>query len=380
VTFEPTETQRAVRETARAFAREQIAPAAKQLSDEERFPVELLREAAQLGLMGVNLPERYGGAEAGAVALALALMEIAEADAAFTVAVSVTNMVAEVINAFGTEAQKSTYLPPLTSGEALCGAFALSEAESASDAAAMHMVARRGAGQYRLDGAKQWISHGDHAGILIVWARTELAQSGARGISAFVVEKGTQGLTAGPREDKMGLRSSTTVPLRFEDCAIPEENLLGPEGEGFKLAMMALDGGRIGIASQAVGVARAAMKASVQYAKERTAFGRPIGEYEGLRWFLADMATQIRAAELMALRAARLKEEGQAFACEASMAKLFASEMAQRTCDKAVQIHGGYGYVDAFPVERYFRDARVQTIYEGTSEIQRLLIARELLK
>ena len=378
--FEPTDVQVAVRDTARKFATEKIAPIAKQLSDEERFPKELMVELAALGLLGVNLPEQYGGAEAGAVAYALAMMEIAAADASLSVAVAVTNMVGELINGFGTDAQKSRYLPRLTSGEAICGAFALSETQSASDAAGMKTFAEKRGDTYVLNGAKQWISHGEHSGVLIVWAKTDREAKGARGISAFIVEGGAKGMSFGPHEDKMGLRSSNTVPIHFEDCVIPAANLLGKEGEGFKLAMVALDGGRIGIGSQACGVARAALEASAKYAKERQAFGHPIGDYQAIRWFLADMATQLRAAEHLTLRAAFLKQEKRPFTREASMAKLFASEMSQRVCDKAVQIHGGYGYIDEFPVERYFRDARVQTIYEGTSEIQRMVIARDLLR
>lgn len=380
MSFELAGAQRAIRDEARAFGRERLAPAAKRLADEERFPVDLLREAAQRKLMGVNIPARYGGAEAGSLALSLALMEIAEADAAFAVAVSVTNMVAEVLCAFGTDEQRARFLPALVSGEALCGAFALSEAESASDAAAMRTAADRRGGRWVINGAKQWISHGGYAGLIVVWARSDRAQKGARGISAFAVERGTPGLTAGRPEEKMGLRSSATVPLTFEECSVPPENLLGKEGEGFKLAMMALDGGRIGIASQAVGVGRAALSAARRRLLEREGAGEPSAELEALRFSLADMATQLKAAELMAYRAAHLKESGRPFTREASMAKLYASEMAQRACDRALQIHGPFGGTDAYPVERYFRDARVQTLYEGTSEIQRLVIARDLLK
>jgi alkylation response protein AidB-like acyl-CoA dehydrogenase len=378
--FDLSDVQAAVRDTARTFAQGKVAPQAARLSKEERFPVALLRECAALGLLGVNLPERYGGADAGVVAYSLMMTELSAADCSLSVAVSVTNMVGELIDAFGTEAQKKKYLPRLLSGEAVCGAFALSETQSASDAAAMRTVAERRQDRYVLSGSKQWISNGSYAGVLIVWARTDREARGAKGISTFIVEGGQPGMTAGPPEDKMGLRSSNTVPLHFEGCEIPAENLLGREGEGFKLAMMALDGGRIGIGSQACGVSRAALEASVRYARERRAFGHPIAELEAIRFFVADMATQLEAAELLTLRAAWLKEERRPFTREASMAKVFASEMAQRVCDKAVQIHGGYGYIDEFPVERYFRDARVQTLYEGTSEIQRLVIARDLLR
>ena len=242
----------------------------------------------------------------------------------------------------------------------------------------MRTTAVRRGGQWILNGSKQWITSGAYAGVMVVWAQT--GGAGGEGISAFIVEGGTPGLHVGKHEDKMGLRSSNTVSLTFEDCAIPEENLLGKEGDGFKLAMIALDGGRIGIASQACGVARAALEASVKYSKDRKAFGQAIGEFQGLRFMMANMATELQAAELLTFRAAYLKDEGKPFTREASMAKLYASEMSNRAVDKAVQIHGGYGYIDEFPVERYFRDARVQTIYEGTSEVQRLVIARETFK
>jgi len=376
--FEPNETQQAVRKLAKDFARDRLAPIANTLAREHRFPADLVRECAGLGLLGINVPATYGGAEAGAVACALVVNEIAKVDAAFTVTLAVTNMVAEVIAKFGTDAQKEKYLPRITSGEALCAAFGLSESDSASDAGAMRTRAERRGDKWVLNGSKEWISHGNHAGVFIVWARTNAAKD-AKGVSAFIVEGGTKGLTAGPPADKMGLRASPTVGLTFEDCEIPAENLIGQEGGGFKLAMMALDGGRINIAAQASGVARAALRASADYAKQREAFGEAIFEFEAIKFFLADMATQIEAAELMMLHAAWLKEQGRKFTREASMAKLLASETSQKVCDKAVQIHGGYGYVDSFPVERLFRDARVQTIYEGTSEIQRLVIARGVL-
>lgn len=229
-----------------------------------------------------------------------------------------------------------------------------------------------------LNGSKQWITSGAYAGVMVVWARTSPA--GNKGLSCFIVEGGTKGLIIGKHEDKMGLRSSNTVSLTFEDCEVPAENLLGAEGQGFKLAMVALDGGRIGIAAQACGVGRAALEATVAYVKDRQAFGQPIGEFQGPRFMLADMQTQLEAAELLTLRAASMKEKGQPFSREASMAKLFASEMSNKVADKAVQLHGGYGYIDEFPVERFFRDARVQTIYEGTSEVQRMVIARESFK
>ncbi|HEY1906045.1 MAG TPA: acyl-CoA dehydrogenase family protein [Myxococcaceae bacterium] len=373
-----TETQALVRNTARTFARERVAPGARDRDRSGQFPAELLAEMAELGLLGVNVPSAYGGAEAGATSYALAMMEIAEACASTAVAMAVTNMCAELITAFGTEEQKQRHVTRLTSGKAVAGAFALSEAQAGSDASALETRAERTRDGWVLNGSKQWITSGDRAGVMVVWARS--GGPGAGGLSAFIVEGGTKGLVAGRHEDKMGLRGSTTVPLQFEDCRLPADALLGPEGQGFKLAMMALDGGRIGIASQACGVARAALGASVRYTRERKAFGKSVSDFQAVRFMLANIQTELAAAELMTLRAAELKESGRPFTREASMAKVFASEMANRAADKAVQLHGGYGYIDEFPVERYLRDARVQTIYEGTSEIQRLVIARELLK
>ncbi|WNG37065.1 acyl-CoA dehydrogenase [Archangium minus] len=376
--LELTETQTLIRDTARKFARERVAPQARRFDKEEIFPTELFKELASLGLMGVNIPSQYGGAEAGVVSYSLAMMEMAAACASTSVAMAVTNMCAELIQKFGTEAQRQKYVTRITSGEAVVGSFALSEPHAGSDPRAMRTTAVRRGDKWVLNGSKQWITSGAYAGVMVVWALT--GGQGSKGISAFIVEGGTKGLIVGKHEDKMGLRSSNTVSLTFEDMEIPAENLLGKEGDGFKLAMIALDGGRIGIASQACGVARAALEASIRYAKDRKAFGQPIGEFQGLRFMLANMATELQAAELLTYRAAFLKDEGQPFTREASMAKLYASEMSNRAVDKAVQIHGGYGYIDEFPVERYFRDARVQTIYEGTSEVQRLVIARETFK
>jgi alkylation response protein AidB-like acyl-CoA dehydrogenase len=376
--LELTETQALVRNTARSFARERVAPGARDRDRNETFPVELLREMAELGLLGVNVPALYGGAEAGAVSYALAMMEVAEACASTAVAMAVTNMCAELICAFGTDKQKQRHVTRLVSGAAVAGAFALSEPQAGSDASALETRAERTRDGWVLNGSKQWITSGDRAGVMVVWARS--GGSGAGGLSAFIVEGGTKGLAVGRHEDKMGLRGSTTVPLQFEDCRLPANALLGPEGQGFKLAMVALDGGRIGIASQACGVARAALAATVRYTRERKAFGKSVSDFQAVRFMLANIQTELAAAELMTLRAADLKQSGRPFTREASMAKVFASEMANRAADKAVQLHGGYGYIDEFPVERYMRDARVQTIYEGTSEIQRLVIARELLK
>ncbi len=375
--FELTDVQIAVREVARQFAQRRLAPAARQADREGKFPAVFLKEMAGLGLMGVNVPEALGGAEAGAVAYALAMMEISGACASTSVAMGVTNMVAETICRFGSDEQKKRYVPELTSGRFEAASFALSEPQCGSDPAAMRTNARRDCKYWILNGEKQWITSGDHAGVMVVWARS--GKAGADGISAFLVEGGTRGLSIGKHEEKMGLHASTTVSLAFSDCRIPASALLGKEGEGFRIAMAALDGGRIGIASQSVGIGRAALAASVRYANERQAFGHPIADFQAIKFQIADMATELDAAELLALRAASLKEAGRRFTREGSMAKVFASEAVNRVVSKAAQIHGGYGYIDEFPVERYFRDARVTTIYEGTSEIQRIVIARSIL-
>ncbi len=376
--FELSETQLQVRDVARKFARDVVAPRARQTDREETFPADVYRQMGELGLLGVNVPAEYGGAEAGVVSYSLAMIEMSAACASTSVGMAVTNMVAELIVQFGTDAQKKKYVPRITSGEAIAGAFALSEPHAGSDPGAGRTTAVKKGDNWVLNGTKQWITSGAYAGVIIVWART--SSDGNKGLSCFIVEGGAQGLIVGRAEDKMGLRGSNTVQLTFENCEIPGDQLLGRQGDGFKLAMVALDGGRVGIASQACGVGRAAVEASVKYVKERQAFGKAIGEFQALRFMLADMTTQQQTAELLTLRAATMKEKKVPFTREASMAKLFASEMSNRVCDKAVQLHGGYGYIDEFPVERYLRDARVQTIYEGTSEIQRIVIAREVIK
>jgi acyl-CoA dehydrogenase len=376
--FDLTDSQALVRDTARSYAQKTLAPAAAGIDREGRFPVEQLKDLAGLGMMGVNVPEEYGGAAAGAVAYALAMMEIAQACASTAVAMAVNNLVAETIFRFGSEEQKRRYLPEITSGRFVSASFGLSEPHSGSDAGALRTTARRDGNEYVLNGSKQWITSGDRAGVIIVWART--GEPGTRGISCFLVEGGTKGLHVGRHEEKMGLRGSSTVSLSFEDLRVPAAAMLGPEGKGFSIALAALDSGRVGIACQAVGIGTAALESAVRYAKERHAFGQPIGSYQAIRFVLADVATELDAARLLALRAAALKEAGKPFAREGSMAKVFASEKANKAADVAVQVHGGYGYIDEFPAERHYRDARVMTIYEGTSEIQRMVIARNLLK
>jgi alkylation response protein AidB-like acyl-CoA dehydrogenase len=372
-----TETQQLIVRTARDYVERAVRPVAAELDREERFPKEILKELADLGLMGVNIPAALGGAEAGVVAYSLAMMEVARGCASTAVTMSVTNMVAEVIATFGTPEQRETYVPRLTSGEYVAGAFALSEPEAGSDPGSMRTTAERTEQGWVLRGQKQWITSGSYAGVFVVWART--GGAGTKGLSAFLVEGGTPGLKPGKHEDKLGLRASNTVPLTFDDCLIPASALLGVENQGFKIGMMALDGGRIGIASQAVGIATASLEEAAEYARERKQFGRPIGDYQAIQWMIADSKTELEAARLLTLRAASMKEAGVAFSREAAMAKLFASEAAGRICDRGVQIHGGYGYVRDFPAERHLRDVRVTRIYEGTSEIQRTVIARSSL-
>jgi alkylation response protein AidB-like acyl-CoA dehydrogenase len=377
VDLDLTETQELIVRTARDYAERVIRPVAAELDHESRFPREILKDLAELGLMGVNIRANLGGAEAGVTAYALAMMEIARACASTAVTMSVTNMVAEVIARFGSNEQSARYVPRITSGEYAAGAFALSEPEAGSDPGSMRTVAERTADGWVLNGQKQWITSGAYAGVLIVWART--GGPGTKGLSAFLVEGGTPGMKAGKPEDKLGIRASNTVPLTFEDCRVPADALLGGESGGFKIAMMALDGGRIGIASQAIGIATAALEEAAEYAKQRRQFGSPIGDYQAIKWMLADSRTELDAARLLTLRAAGLKESGRPFTREAAMAKLYASEAANRICYRCLQVHGGYGYVRDFAVERHYRDARVTTIYEGTSEIQRTVIARSEL-
>jgi alkylation response protein AidB-like acyl-CoA dehydrogenase len=378
VRFDLSEEQALVQKSAREVAERLLAPRARARDEQGTFPEEELAELARLGLLGVNVPAELGGAEAGAVAYALAMIEIARADASVAVAMAVTNMAAELICAWGTEAQRRQHVPRLVGGAYLCGSFALSEPQAGSDAASLRTVAEPlPGGGWRLRGEKLWITSGSHAGLFVIWARTG---PGSRGISAFLVEKGTPGLTPGKPEDKMGLRGSTTVALVLDDVEVGPEALLGREGEGFKIAMTALDGGRIGIGAQATGIATAALAQSRRYALERVQFGVPLAGHQAIQGMLADMATRLDAARLLVLGAAWRKEARLPFTRQASIAKLYASEQACKIADQAIQIHGGYGYTRELPVERYLRDARVTRIYEGTSEVQRIVIAREAMR
>jgi len=377
--FEPTEDQLLIQRTARDVAERVLAPRAAARDASGEFPRAELAELARLGLLGIAVPEQFGGAGAGAVAYSLAMQELARGDAAVAVATSVTNMVAELIATHGSPALAEAWVPRLVGGELVCGAFVLSEPDAGSDPVAMRTVATRTGAGWRLSGAKQWITSGDHAGCMVVWAVTE-PRAGHKGITAFVVPGTAPGLTVTRLEDKLGLRGSSTAQLVFDHVEVGDDSVLGSPGGGFALAMIALDGGRIGIASQAIGIARGALEAAIRYAGERQTFGQPIIKHQAIGGMLADAATWLDAATLMTLRAAYLKETRQLFSQQAAMAKLFATEHAWKICDIALQVHGGYGYVRDFPVERALRDVRVTRIYEGTSEIQRLVIARNLLR
>ena len=382
--FALTDEQEQVQALARDFAQRELAPLAAELDEEARFPVESFRKLGELGLLAVNVPAALGGSEMGVVALTVALSEVAGACASTAVGMSVTNMVGETITRFGTDDLTKRYVPRLASGELTTGAFCLSEPGSGSDAAALAATAGLDGDHYVLNGTKSWVTSGGYAGALIVMARTGGAEAGHRGISAFVVEPGFDGFSTGKPEDKCGLRASNTVSVILEDCRVPAANLLGEEGMGFAIAMTALDGGRITIGSMANGIGGAALDAATRYAMDRKQFGRPISQFQAIQHKLADMATGLDAATLLVRRAAWLKEQaattGRRFTREAAMAKVFATEGCKRITEEAVQIHGGYGYTRDYPVERYMRDARVTTIFEGTTEIQKLVLAREILK
>ena len=372
-----TEEQRLIRETARSYASEHIAPFAAQWDRDATFPAEALRGLAKLGFYGMLVPEQHGGCDIGYVAAALVLEEIGVADAACSTIVSVTNSVGCMpLLQYGTAQQQRDFLAPLARGEKLA-AFCLTEPQAGSDASGLKTRAQARGGDYVLNGTKQFITSGKNADIAIVFAVTDPA-AGKRGISAFIVPTDTPGYRVASVETKMGQRASDTCQIAFEDCVVPAQNLLGEEGQGYKIALGNLEGGRIGIAAQCVGIARAALEAATLYSREREAFAKPLSEHQAVAFKLADMATQIEAARQLTLHAAALKDAGAPWLSEASMAKLFASEIAERVCSDAIQIHGGYGYLQDFPVERFYRDVRACQIYEGTSEVQKMVISRAL--
>lgn len=377
--FELTDEQRMIRDLVREFAQAEIAPRAHEIDETGEFPHDIFEQMGELGLMGLPFPQKYGGAGADTVSYVLAVEEIAAASGsvALTYAAHVSLGSAPIYK-FGTEEQKERYLVPLATGEGL-GAFALTEPHSGSDAAAVKTTATRAECSWILNGQKMWITSGAVARTVIVAAKTDPA-AGSHGMSDFIVPAGTPGFIVGKNEPKMGLRGSVTNQLFFEDCRVPAENLLGQEGEGFKQFMITLDGGRISIGAMALGLGRAALEKALEYAKERQAFGKAIAEFQAIQWKLADIATELEAARLLLYKAAHLKDMGKRFTKEAAMAKLFASEAADRACFEAIQIHGGMGYSREVPVERYYRDNRLTLIGEGTSEIMRLVIAREVLK
>ena len=372
-----TEEQRLIRDTARSYAREHIAPHAAQWDREATFPAEALAGLAELGFYGMLVPEQHGGCDIGYVAAALVLEEIGVADAACSTIVSVTNSVGCMpLLQYGTAQQQRDFLSPLARGEKLA-AFCLTEPQAGSDASGLKTRAERQGDSYVLNGTKQFITSGKNADLAIVFAVTD-PTAGKRGISAFVVPTDTPGYRVASVEAKMGQRASDTCQIVFEHCSIPAVNLLGDEGQGYKIALGNLEGGRIGIAAQCIGIARAALEAATLYSREREAFAKPLSEHQAVAFKLADMATQIAAARQLTLHAAALKDAGEPCLSEASMAKLCASEMAERVCSDAIQIHGGYGYLQDFPVERYYRDVRACQIYEGTSEVQKMVISRAL--
>ncbi len=371
------EEQQLVRDTMRAFAQERLAPNAARWDRESHFPREELAELGALGALGMVVPEEWGGAGADYVSLAVTMEEIAAGDGATSTILSVQNsVVCGPLSAFGTDAQKERYLKPLARGEWL-GCFCLTEPHVGSDAGAIATRAERRGDRFVLNGVKQFITSGKNADVAIVFAVTDKA-AGKKGISAFVVETKAKGYVVARVEEKLGQHASDTAQIVFEDCEVPVANLLGPEGGGYRIALANLEGGRIGIAAQAVGMAQAALDAALAYARERMSFGRPIVEHQAVNFRLADMAVQIEAARQLVWHAAALRDAGRPCLKEASMAKLFATEMAERVCSDAIQVHGGYGYVADFPVERIYRDVRVCQIYEGTSDIQRLVIGRAL--
>ncbi len=377
--FDFTETQLMIKDMAKKFAEDVLAPTAAERDEKEEFPHEAVKQMGELGLMGMMVPEQYNGAGLDTISYVLAMEEISKVDASAGVIMSVNNsLVSYGLTEWGSDYQKDKFLKELAAGKKL-GAFALSEPEAGSDASNQKTVAVRDGDYYIINGTKNFITNGKYADLILVIATTDKTK-GSHGISAFIVEKGTPGFEVAKKERKLGIRSSDTVSLAFTDCRVPVVNRIGDEGFGFKFAMKTLDGGRIGIASQALGIAQASFEAALKYSKERKAFGQVIAEFQGIQFKLADMATRIDAARLLTLKSASLKDSGKPYGSASAMAKLYASKVAVDAALEAIQIHGGYGYVKDYPVERFLRDAKITEIYEGTSEVQRIVIARSLLK
>jgi len=380
--LELTEEQKLIQDTARDFARVELEPVAAQLDlGTDRTPLLVnLKKLAELGFMGLNVREEFGGAEAGAISFSVAMTEIARACASTAVTVSVNNMAAEVIQAVGSEEQKRAYIPKICSGEYAAASFALTETCAGSDPAGMTTLAVDDGDSWVLNGSKIFITSASYAGIFVVWAVTDKTAPKGKGISCFLVEAGTPGLVIGKEEHKMGQHASATNEVIFSDCRIPKSAMMGKLNDGFRIAVAELAGGRIGIGSLGLGVGLAAMDHATRYATERSQFGQKISSFQAIQWMVADAYTELEAARLLLMNAAFRKDQGKSFAKEASMAKLYATEAANRACYSAIQMLGGYGYTRDFPVERYARDARITSIYEGTSEIQRIVISREILK
>jgi butyryl-CoA dehydrogenase len=378
MSYQLNEEQKMIQAMVKDLAREAILPTAAERDKTKEFPADIIKQMGELGLMGMSVPPEYNGAGVDTISYSLALQEIGYACASTAVIMSVHNSVScGPIYRFGSDFLKENYLKPLAAGTKL-GCFAVTEPGAGSDPAGAKSTAKKDGNSYILNGTKAWITSGKNADVVVATAYTDKAKK-HRGISSFVLEKGMPGFIVGPEEDKMGQRASDCTSLIFEDCRVPAENLLGEEGQGFIIAMTALDEGRIGIASLSVGLSQACLDAAVTYAQERVQFGSPISKFQGIRWMIADMAVQIEASRLLTFNAASMKDRGERFTREASMAKLFASETANRSAYQAIQIHGGYGYSKEYPVERYYRDARVLTIYEGTSEVQRIVIANNTI-
>ncbi|WP_428821088.1 acyl-CoA dehydrogenase family protein [Microbulbifer sp. MCCC 1A16149] len=379
--FALSEEQQMIQDAARQFADSELKPVAAELdkTGNRTLFLDKLKQLAELGFMGINIDPDFGGTGAGTVAFSLAITELARGCASTATTTSVTNMVAEVIQAKGTDEQKSRYLPKICSGEYPAGSFCLTESGSGSDAAAMRTRAVKDGDDYVLNGSKLFISSAEFAGIFVVWAVTDSSATKGKGISCFLVEAGTPGLVVGKAEEKMGQKASVTNEVSFEDCRVPAANMLGEENRGFRIAAGELAGGRIGIGSLALGIGLEALDCARAYLQEREQFGKPLAQFQGLQWQLADKYTELEAARLLLMQAAWQKEAGEHFGPAASMAKLYAAEKANEACYVALQMHGGVGYTREFPLERMARDVRITTIYEGTSEIQRLIIARHLL-
>ena len=376
--FELTEEHLMIQKAARDFAQTELKPGVIERDDHQKFPAEQIRKMGELGFLGMMVDPKYGGGGMDTISYVLAMEEISKVDASASVVMSVNNsLVCWGLEAFGSEAQKQKYLVPLAKGE-IIGAFCLSEPEAGSDATSQHTTAIDQGDHYLLNGTKNWITNGSSATVYLVMAQTDVAK-GHKGINAFIVEKGMPGFTIGPKENKMGIRGSDTHSLMFADVKVPKENRNGEDGFGFKFAMKTLTGGRIGIAAQALGIASGAYELALQYSKERKAFGKTISQHQAIQFKLADMATNIEASRLLCLKAAWLKDQKQDYGLASSMAKLFASQTAMEVTTEAVQIHGGYGYVKEFHVERLMRDAKITQIYEGTSEVQRIVISREII-